>query len=271
MLNVALLVVCAAQVAQSDLGALALQNNAPKQAILPEDAARARQLFELAVREVGEPTTYLTDVVAAMDSNSGHVRQNAFASISIVASGLRNTDTDAARSKLVTLRRSMRPHVLAGLRGSDGVARRYALMALTDLDFGLPEMADTIGIARRLLSTDTEPTVRAAALGLLLDNEKSRARTWTLIEEALKDPSSTVKAVAFQKAAGHGSAEALPYLIKGLHDETDQWTRVTAANALRAFFVTNPEAVDAIKARIAVEPNAYTKELLENILREHRK
>ena len=161
--------------------------------------------------------------------------------------------------------------MLAGVRDQHGAVRRYAFTTLQSIDFGYDvDFAATVQLANRLFRLDPEPAVRAAALSLIVVEGKSRGRNWSLIEEALDDPSPTVKAVAFQEASSAGAAEAIPYMLRGLNDETDQWTRVSAANALRAFVVTNPEVVDAVAARVDNESNTYIKELLTNVLREMR-
>ena len=144
-------------------------------------------------------------------------------------------------------------------------------MALQTVDFGRPtDMADTVALAQRMFRLDKEPTVRVAAFDIILSQSRSRGSNWALIEEALNDPSPSVKAAAYREASSAGSAEAIPYLIKGLNDESDQWARVSAAEALRTFAVTNPEVVSAVEARVAIEPNQYTKDLLKGILNNMR-
>lgn len=44
-----------------------------------------------------------------------------------------------------------------------------------------------------------------------------------------------------------------------LNDESDQWTRLSVANPLQVFVVTNPEVVDAVEARVAVESNSTSR------------
>lgn len=241
------------------------------EALTPAVAEAAAEIVRLAVRESSEDTDFPRAVVAAIDHTSTHVRQNAYASISVAVRSHRNSQTPRAPGRLAYLVQTLRPTVLAGVRDPDGPVRRYALMALIALDTGTTtEMASTVDLAGRLFRLDPEPSVRVAALDLLLSESRSRGRNWTLIEEALKDPSPSVKSAAFREASSAGAVEAIPYLLRGLNDESDQWTRLSAANALQAFVVTNPEVVDAVEARVAIESNQYIKDQLSHLLAQMR-
>ena len=250
----------------------------PRQEVIsPEAFAAANKLFELAIQEATADTNYPAEFLVALDSTSGHVRQNAFATVGIVVSTLRNADDARSQGRYVALTQRLRAPVLEGIRDVDGVTRRYAFLALVTIDAGRPgdtgrpgDLTSTVALAQRLFKLDQEPTVRAAALDFLLSQGRSRGRNWALIEEALSDPSPTVKSAAYREASTSGAGEAIPYLLRGLNDESDQWARVTAAEALRPFVVTNPEVVDAVATRVTVESNAYIKELLKGMLSDMR-
>ena len=135
---------------------------------------------------------------------------------------------------------------------------------------GETEAAMVKEVAGRMFRGDIEPFVRAMALELLLDGGRSLSGNWSLIEEGVRDPSPTVKAVAYRFAGFSGSADALALLLQALNEDGDQWTRISAADALRRFVPTNPEVVDAVATRVEAEKDPYIKQRLASILAELR-
>jgi len=266
-MSLAATLLLAVQVATGTLGPPA---GPPREPVSAESSAAANRIVELAAREVTQDTAYPKEIVAALDDTRTYVRANAFSSVSIVLSGLRNGSDSRALTRYQNLKSLLRPLVMTGLRDRDGVVRRYAFLALTTIDLGTPDMGATTALAERLFTADPEPTVRQMALDLLLQENRSRSRRWQLIEEGLNDRSPTVKASAIREAANSGEAEALPYLLRALNDDSDQWSRLSAAGGLQRFIVTNPEVVDALAARHAAESNAYVKEQMGHVLAQMR-
>jgi hypothetical protein len=229
-------------------------------------AAQVKELAELSMIEASQDTAYLEKLRAALDSRDPFVRSNALATVSVAVSQLR-TASAARAERLAQLKTAARPAVAAAVADSNGVIRRYAFMALVAVDKDSPaSLSSTVSLAQRLFRSDSEPMVRAAAFDLLLSESDSRGRNWSLIEQAIADPAPAVKSAGFREAASAGAVEAIPYLVKGLNDETDQWTRLTAATALQAFVATNPEVVEAVADRVSREPNPYIREQMGHVL-----
>lgn len=240
----------------------------PYQTASPEAHREAFELMQLADRELKVDTqAFPAALLRAFDSTSPHVRQNACATVSAVLSNLRyQSGREQRHRELFAL---TRPLVQAAVRDPIGAVRRYALMALpavtTESDAAMVKE-----VAGRMFRGDTEPFVRAMALELLLDGGRSLSGNWQLIEEGVRDPSPTVKAVAYRFAGFSGLPEAMALLLQALNEEGDPWTRISAADALRRFVPTNPEVVDAVAARVEAEKEPYIKERLTSILAELR-
>lgn len=225
-------------------------------------------LVAAATKEGAEDTGIVDAVRIAADRVGLYPRENAFAVIPVALGSVAASDDSSRRvRRRAELVSGFKPIVLEGLKSADGVVRRYAFAAMGAMSAGDPSAhSDFMGLAKRLFEKDAEAKVRAVALGVLVRGGRSQSANWTLLESALKDPSPEVKSAAYSEVALARPPQAVPYILEGLSREDDPWLRLSAANALVNFVRTNPEVVEAVADRAAVESESYIKEQLVLLL-----
>ena len=236
---------------------------------------KIQRLIEKAELESRADTTFVADFKAAMDDSNPDVRANALAIIPVATTGVANNGSARSQARSVELALSLRPFALSAASEVDGAVRRQALIALSTLDAmasaTAKHRAETLGIAGRAFNSDPEELVRATAFRMLVRDVSTRSSAWSLIEQALKDPSPSVRSDAYQAMARAPNPNAIPYLLRALSDETDPFGRVSAAGALAPFVPGDPSLIEAVEQRARVESNDYVKEQLLSIANQLRR